>query len=325
MKWWQQFLPLSYEQLGHLAYNLGTCLSAGIALPRAFRTTTQSLAKSDSSGWLEVADRLDHNESFSDALRAIEGRLPPFFIPLIAAGEETGRLDEVLHYLSDHFRLLARPTRALRNVWLGPLLVYLVSIPLKLLMLLWFGAWSSVGAQMVDAVASIGSLIAIAFLLLAPPLKPAWDRLRVVIPVLGQSEREVSLSRFLRIFSMLYGTGAMRVENMIRFAARSVTNDFFQRDLLRAAKRVEQSDNLAQAFSNCITLNSEEKQTIASGELSGTLEAACQRLASNLDEVLEARLKVVTNIAMRVTMFVVTMSVVGLVLNLVTMAVLKSL
>ena len=323
--WWQQFFPLSYEQLGHLSYNLATCLSAGIALPQAFRTTTKSLAKTNSAAWIEVADRLDHNESLAEALQAVEPRLPPFFLPLVAAGEETGRLDEIFRYLADHCRMLARPTRALRNVWLGPLLVYLLSIPLKILLFLWFGDWSGTWARVVDAVAALGSLGAIAFLLTVPLLKPAWDRLRVIVPILGRSERDVSVSRFLRVFSMLYATGGMRVENMIRFAAKSVSNDFFQRDLLRAAKRVERGDSLSQAFSSCISLNHEEQQTIAAGELSGTLEAACHRLATNLDEVLEARLKVVTNIAMRVTMFVVTMSVVGLVLNLVTMAVLRSL
>ena len=252
-------------------------------------------------------------------------QLPSCFLPLVAAGEETGQLDQVFHYLAEHCRLLARPTRALRNVWLAPMMVYLAGIPLKILLLMWYGAWTSTWAGVVDAIATLGSLAAIVFLLKAPPLKPAWDRLRIVIPILGRSERDVSISRFLRVFAMLYAIGAMRVENMIRFAARAVTNDFFQRDLLRAVKRIERGDSLVVAFSACISLSHDEQQTIAAGELSGTLEAACLRVATNLDEVLAARLKVVTAFATRVTVFVVTLSVVGLIMNLVAGAILRSM
>lgn len=319
---WIRFLPLSYEQLGHLSYNLATCLAAGIELPRAFRTATRSYAAHDKETWEAVAERLEVGDSLADALRMIEHRLPPFYLPLIGAGEQTGRLAEVLHYLATHCRLLARPRQALRNVWLVPLSVYLAGIPIKLAIVIFTGALSRLWPHVLDAIGTLGSLAAVAVLLLAPPLKPAWDRLRLIIPVLGRSERDLAVSRFLRVFAMLYATGGMRVENMIRFAARSVDNDFLRRDLSRCAKRIEQGENLASAFSVCLSLSHEEKQTIAAGELSGTLEAVCERLAANLDEALEARLKAVTAFAVRVMMFLVSLSLFGTGLGIVSAIVL---
>lgn len=322
---WARFLPLSYERLGHLSYNLATCLAAGIPLPQAFRTTTQSLARGDAETWEAIAARLESGCDLTDALRPIAQRLPPFFLPMIAAGELTGRLPELLHHVSQHCRLLARPARALRNVWLAPLTIYGAGIVLRLLLLLFMGDWTQFWREGVNATAELGSIVTMGLLLVAPPFKPAWDRLRLIVPVLGKSERDLSISRFLRVFAMLYGAGGMRVEKMIRFAAQSVANDYYQIDFARAAQRVEKQMTLAQAFADCVALNSEEKETIASGELSGTVERQCERLADLLDESLEARMKIVTDIAARIMMGLVTASVVTLLARLLAIMMTRSL
>jgi general secretion pathway protein F len=308
---WGRFFPLSHEQLSNLSYNLATCLAAGVPLPRAFRTATQSLAQSDSPSWSTVGDRLELGDSLTDALRAVEHRVPRFYLPLVAAGEQTGRLDEVLRHAARQCRLLARPVRALRTVWLAPLAIYLVAIPLEFLLLIMGGNWSSLLTFMSDAIAQLGSIAVTVLLLVAPPLKPAWDRLRLLIPVWGRAERDMSVSRFVRLFGLLFATGGTRVESMIRFAGLSVANDHVRRDLLNAARQIEHGADLARVFSACACLTDEERQLLAAGELSGTVEQACDRLADQLDDAVEARLKIVSAVAFRVTIAAVSLSLLG--------------
>jgi type II secretory pathway component PulF len=258
----------------------------------------------------------------ADALRPLEHRLPPFLLPLIAAGELTGRLDEVLRHAAQHCRMMARPRRAVRNAWLAPLAIYLVAIPLHFLLLVLSGNWSGIVALGVDTTASVGSLAVTAGLLIAPPLKPAWDRLRLFVPVWGPAERDLNVSLFLRIFGLLYATGGARVEVMIRSAARSAANHHVRYDLLRAAADIELGSDLAHAFKSCTCLHHDERQTLAAGELSGTVERACERLANQLDEVIESRMKIVTAFALRLTVILVSMTLIGALVGVVSALVL---
>ena len=48
-------------------------------------------------------------ETLTEALSGAEELLPPFYLPVIQAGEQSGRLAEALEFLESHCSLLAGP------------------------------------------------------------------------------------------------------------------------------------------------------------------------------------------------------------------------
>ncbi len=304
---------LRYDQIANFAGNLSTCLAAGVELQKGVRTSSGALVKSMPE-FRGVWERIDQGQPLSDALRVIERRLPPFVIPVVRCGEQTGRLDESLRFLAEHCRLLHRPTEALRNAWLLPLAIYFGGKAVLLLLLLVLGSWSSMLSAASDLVVSFGSLAAVAIILFVTPIKTLTDRAKLMLPVIGSVEREVAVNRFLHVFALLYGSGGQRVEKMIRHACQTIDNDWLRQDLLRAAERVERGATVTEAFDKTTTLTRDEKSELAAGELAGRLAETSARIAERVGESAAAKLVWLTNITVRITMGMVVFSLAGTIL-----------
>ena len=87
------------------------------------------------------------------------------------------------------------------------------------------------------------------------------------------------MNRFFQVFAMMYATGGRRVDSMIRFSATCVSNVAIRQVLLQTAAQVEEGESLPQAFEEARYVTPSEKEVIASGDLSGTLERAFERIA----------------------------------------------
>jgi type II secretory pathway component PulF len=307
--------PLRYDQIANFAGNLSTCLAAGVEWRKAIRTSSGALVNATPE-FRGVWDRIDQGEPLSDALRVIERRLPPFVMPVVRCGERTGRLDEALHFLAEHCRMLHRPSTAVRNAWLLPLAIYFGGKALGLILLFLFGSWSSMLSAAMDLLTSCGSLAAIVILYLATPIKTLIDQVKVLLPVIGTVERELALNRFLHVFSMLIATGGERVEDMIRHAAQTIDNDVLRADLIRAAGQVERGATLAEAFDKTTTLSTDEKSELAAGDLAGRLAETCARIAQRAGESAATKLVWITHVTTRLTMGLAAFSLAASILPL---------
>ena len=106
----------------------------------------------------DVADCVRRGESLTSALTSSCHGLPPFFVPVIEAGEVTGRVDDSLRFLETHCRLLAHPAAAMRNVWLVPLAVIVAGTVLRFLAILCWGSWGGVLAFIWGSLTSYAAL-----------------------------------------------------------------------------------------------------------------------------------------------------------------------
>ena len=109
---------------------------------------------------------------------------------------------------------------------------------------------------------------------------------------------------------MLHAAAGQRVEQMIRVAARTVSNLTLRADFDRVACRIEQGDSIAEAFDAAVYLAPIQKQLIATGDLSGTLERSYQYIADDAASQLQRRLEFFQLWFVRVTLLVVVYSAV---------------
>ena len=81
----------------------------------------------------------------------------------------------------------------------------------------------------------------------------------LALPWIGTIVRDLSVNRFFHAMNMLYSTGGIRVEAMIRQAAACVDNHVARADFLRAAEVIESGGTIAAAFAVPVMIPKEYK------------------------------------------------------------------
>jgi type II secretory pathway component PulF len=253
----------------------------------------------------------------AEALAAIEWGLPTFFVPMIQAGEQTGRVEEALRHLERHCRLLVAPTNALRNAWLLPLALMLFGTIVQLAAHVLFMPWTATVSFVFHSLTSYAMLAVLAFIVVGSPAKPIIDQLKMLIPIVNDIERESAVNHFFHALALLYAGAGRRVESMITLSARTVGNEAIRQDLLAVGGRIEQGDTITEAFRRSRHLLQHERDLIQSGELSGTLERSFERIATDASEKLRFRLGIFQQISTRIMGALVVFSIVSTLMSLI--------
>jgi type IV pilus assembly protein PilC len=303
-------IPL--ERVSVFAGNLATCLSAGIAIPKALRTGARTFSRGDLKDLIEdAADRVEAGMEFAEALEPIEPRLPAYFLPVVRCGEQSGLLDEALRYLERHCAMLAEPARKLRNTWLCPLVIFVIGWVVGLIARLFFASPIDFLGFLVRSVFTYGGIvILLLFVYSTPQGRVFLDRIKLSIPLFGPVERDTAINRFFHVLNLLYSTGGMRVEAMIELAAATVANSVVRRDLLRSAEVIEKGGSISDAFAKPEMVADEHKAIIQVGEESGSLEAAFDTVSRVTAEAVDWRLTVFKQLFYRLFMPPIVLSIV---------------
>jgi type II secretory pathway component PulF len=314
--WFVRKVPL--EQLSRLCGNLRVCLSAGMPVPVAVRTCGRTAPCTILRAMLpDAADRVANGMALSDALEHWRERFPAYFVPVLRCGERSGRIDEALDYLERYCRQLAEPARVARNTWLVPLCIMLFGSAVSTVAYLAYGHFAAAASYALRAAVFYATLVVGAIVVQrAPFFGPLVARLRLALPMLGQAERGLAINRFFHAMNMLYSTGGLRVERMIRLAADTVDNVVLREDFLRSAAVVESGGTATEAFAAITSLSAEHRATIAVGDESGKLDAAFEIVCRQTADAAIALLEAFQQAFSRAVAFSVVMSIVATLMSL---------
>lgn len=297
--WPARKVPL--ERLALLAGNLATCLSSGVAMPRALQTSCRALTSGRIAELFEEAiAEVESGHELSEAWQPLEPHLPPFFLPVLACGERTGRLDDTLRYLERQCRALAEPARKLREVWLYPLLILALGLVVEFLTVLASGAPLAILAFLVRSVLFYGgTLVACVAAYRTPETRLLIDRAKLAIPLFGPVERNLAINRFFHVLNLLYCTGGTRVEQMLQVASRAVTNLALRKDLLSSVAVIQRGGTIAQGLGAPECLSHEQKATILAGDEGGALEEAFDHISRQTADLVEEQLALLSKLCHR--------------------------
>jgi type II secretory pathway component PulF len=198
----------------------------------------------------------------------------------------------------------------LRNLWLFPLCIVVAGAIINTGLTFAMGSVLEAFRFFVSELAGLLQLLVVVAVVALTPLRRVFDQIRLSLPWIGELEREIAVNRFFRVMSLLYGVGNIRVEVMIRTAAKTVTNREAHSDFLKAATAIENKATIAEAFQRVTILSDDEKGTIDVGELSGTLEQAFHRIAEQSEASLMAKLAFLQPLLTRLVMAFVAFSIV---------------
>ena len=223
---------------------------------------------------------------------------PKVFASLIRAGEETGRMSQVLKSLADNLRwedeLIAQTKKLMMypafvgSIVIGVtmfLMIYLVpqmigfikgtgqQIPLNTRILIqvsafFIGYWWAILLLPVIVFAGIKGAIA-----RNPTFRYEFDNFKLRVPLIGPILHKIILSRFASIFAMMYSAG-ITILDCIKTAEDVAGNLVIVEALARAGQQIAEGKNVSSAFQDVGLFPPLVIRMLRVGESSGRLDNA---------------------------------------------------
>ncbi|MBL6751864.1 MAG: type II secretion system inner membrane protein GspF [Nevskia sp.] len=302
---------LTSTELALFTRQLAVLTRSGLPLDEALTAVSQqSEAKRVQRVALGVRARVVEGNSLASALAEFPGAFPTLFRATIEAGEQAGRLDDVLERLADY----AERSQALRGkimlATLYPSILTCVAIGVVIALMTYVvpkvvGVFDSIGQKLPpltrgliafsdflrhDGVYLLAAAAAGAFLfrraMRGEPFRRKVHRNILRWPLVGRLVRGANTGRFMRTLGILFGSGVPILE-ALRIGAQVVNNLPMREAVNEAAKRVREGASLNRSLADSRLFPPITLHLIASGEASGKLDEMLDRAATNQERELE--------------------------------------
>jgi type IV pilus assembly protein PilC len=246
-----------------------------------------------------VRDRLAAGDSFSESLSACGDYFPSLVRDLAEVGEKTGRVDETLLGLADHYDhlLTLRRTFLMGIAW--PALQLLMALGV-IGLLIWVMGILGTGldGQPIDilGLGLVGTpglviyvlLLAVVFgggtVLVMAVLRGAFGaaplRLAMQIPVIGGCLRTSALSRFAWTLSLTLDSG-LDARRAMELALRSTQNSFFTSQIAEVDAAIGAGREFHESLRQTRLFPDEFLDALETAEVSGTQGESLARLAND--------------------------------------------
>ena len=311
---------LSRAQLALLTRQLATLLRAGLPLDEALGALAEQNDDARSRTLvIGLRSRVMEGSSLAGALADAPDSFPEIYRASIAAGEQSGRLDQVLARLADY----SEAREALnQKVWAAlayPLLLAIVALAIV------SGLLAYVVPQIVgvfvqmhqtlpwatralialsDFVKGWGWLVLIGVVIAAigvrlalrtQPVRFAWHRLLLRLPLAGRLARAANTARCTRTLALLTAS-AVPLLDALQIAAQVMPNLPMRDAVKGAAAKVREGGSFSRALADSGYFPPVALRLIASGERAGELERMLEEAANQEQRELDRWLTVLTSV-----------------------------
>lgn len=286
-----------------MSRQLSTLFTSNVSALKAFTLlATNSENKILASQLQQIGDDLQAGSSISDALNKFPDTFSTFYVNMVKAGEETGKLNETFQYLADYLDRQYALTSKTRSALIYPAFVVVVFISVMLLMftmvipnlsqlLIDAGQEIPVYTRIVIAVSDFlvnyGIFLFIIFILLG--VYVAWfrrndsgkeylDRIKLGAPLIGDLYKKVYLSRISDNLNTMLSSG-ISIIRAIEITGEVVDNYVYKAILNETEEAVKSGSSLSNAFSRHKEVPSIMIQMVQVGEETGSLGSILKTLA----------------------------------------------
>ena len=311
---------ISSNELALLTRQLATLTRSGLPLDEALTAVSQqSESKRVQRVTLGVRSRVVEGNSLASAMSEFPGAFPVLFRATVEAGEQAGRLDQVLERLADYADRGQQLRSKLMIALIYPIALTVVAIGVIVAMMTFVvpkivGVFDSIGQTlppltrgliaMSDFLRAYGIYLLIAivvavFLFLNAmrneEFRRKMHRQQLRLPLIGRLTRGANTGRFMRTLGILFGSGVPILE-ALRIGSQVVTNVPMREAVDDAAKRVREGVSLNKSLADSRLFPPITLHLIASGEASGKLDEMLDRAATNQERELETTIATVVGI-----------------------------
>ena len=329
---------LKTKDLVLISRQLASLLSAGITVVRSLDMLYQQLESKKAKKCIgEIYESVQSGRNLSEAFAEQKGVIPNIMISMIAAGEESGRLDEVMERLAEHFAKEAKLKNKISSAMVYPkilaLLTFAISVGLLTFLVPKIGVTiAELGGELPALtkfllnfsdsivhfwyiyIAVIGLAI-YGFQLWKNSDKGSeqWSHLMLTMPIVGKATKMSASARFTRTVATLLKSG-ISVLQAVEITEKSLDNVILMKKLSQARIEIRKGTSLSRSIRDITEFPPMIYAMVAIGEESGTLDTILEKAADYFEDEADAATQKMVS-ALEPVMIIVMAIIVGLVVG----------
>lgn len=305
---------LPEKEIVALTRQLATLVRAGTPLGEALGSVAEQTTHPKTRRvLLDIRSRVSEGLSLSQALGAYPRIFRTVYLATITAGEQAGRLDEVLESLANHAERRQELRQKLLLSLTYPIAVLAVAIGVVAVMMIHVvpevvQVFSGIGQELpafTQALIATSDLlrktalpgmlvvIATAFIISAvlrnEAARRSAHRLLLRAPVFGRAVRMLNGARFLRTLGILTAS-AVPLLDAVRIASQAMPNLALRGELARVAQQIREGGTLVDGLRATRAFEPLAMSLIGTGESSGRLPELVNHAAAQSEREIEMRL-----------------------------------
>jgi type II secretory pathway component PulF len=305
-------MPISTHSLIRLCHRVGMAVRSGVDARRLWETEERHASGRLKNAITLIRRQVTAGGTVAEGMQASDGYFPPMFVHMVAVGEHTGKLDEVLKRLAQHYEHMAA-MRRMFLIGIGWPLFELVLAVLVIGLLIFItgiiGAargteapdvlgWGLVGTRgMIIWFMSCGLVagaIAVAVHAVARGRlgsQPVLAAMR--IPVLGPCLEALALSRMTWSLALALDAG-MDARRAVTLAISAAQNPYYESAGPRVAAAIRANQQFHESFAAAGVFPADFIQQVEVAEMAGTTSESLLRLAQEYEERAKTAMKTLT-------------------------------
>lgn len=329
---------LKTKDLVIISRQLASLLSAGITVVRSLDMLYQQLESKKAKKCIgDIYESVQSGRSLSEAFAEQRGVIPNIMISMIAAGEESGRLDEIMERLADHFAKEAKLKNKISSAMVYPKilagLTLVISVSLLTFLVPKIGdTIKELGGELPgltqfllnfsDSLVhfwyiylAVAGLLVYGFKLWKSSDKGSeqWATIMLRMPIVGKATRMNASARFTRTVSTLLKSG-ISVLQAVEITERSLDNVILQKRLAESRVEIRKGTSLSRAIRDIKEFPPMIYAMVSIGEESGTLDMILEKAAEYFEDEADAATQKLVS-ALEPVMIIVMAIIVGLVVG----------
>jgi len=310
-----QSKKIKLKDISLFCKQMSVMLESGIPLNNAVDILEQQATSKNLKSSLKIVSKsLKEGSQLSKAMLDQEGMFPDLLIRMVQAGEKTGKLDEVLEKMSEHYNKELKTSRQIRGAMIYPAVLAFLAVAAVLALLYvvipsFSGIFEQSGMAMplptrIVLAASnfvrsywyilFGVTGILVFLFLRYRSTEAGryqlDRLQLNLPVIKGPMQKIVTARFASTLAILTSAGIPLVE-AIESAAATTNNAVVIEKMKIANEGLQKGERLTGMITATGLFPPMMLSMVKIGEESGSLESMLVKTSDYYEEELETAIK----------------------------------
>jgi type IV pilus assembly protein PilC len=282
---------------------LATMLSAGLPLLQALEVLSSQEKNAALKKALDnIVSLVEGGSKLSKAFARQKGVYSAVELNLIAAGEESGNLVEMIQKIADNMEKQKDFKAKLQGAMIYPAIIFVAIIVVVILLMIFmvpaveelyqdFGSELPWITQFVVNISNffisfwwallfvvVAGVISVRYYYSTPPGKEVIDRFLLSMPIFGKLTTKMQIAEFARLLSMLLKSG-IPIIDALNIVAGALPNVHYKKALKEIALEVEKGIPLAVPISKNEDFPLIVSRIIATGENTGNLDKVLEDLA----------------------------------------------
>lgn len=316
--WFKRKIPTA--ELALITRQLATLVAAALPIENALLAVAEQCEKPRLKNMLMgVRSKVVEGYSLAEGLAEFPHVFDHLYRSMVAAGEKSGHLDQVLNRLADYTEQRQHMRNQILMASIYPVVMVFVAIAVIAILLSAVvpqitEQFEHMGQQLPlltrfmigasDVVRSYGIWILLSILLLAvlierllrrKDMRYRYDQFLLSSALVGKVIRSINTARFARTLSILNASSVPLLEAM-RISGDVLSNSYMKQAVAEATLKVREGSSLRNALEQTKLFPPMMLHMIASGEKSGQLDTMLIRTADTLDREFEMTMTVTLEI-----------------------------